>query len=221
MKKQVLVIAALMAVCLVAVFARGKAGAVRKGKTLLEQGLSLSALMKEKAGCGAYIDMFLGPYADPSLREKIKEIGAGDVSDPTAVYRINDGLGTEIFDLMSGNSMAEFNLEEVSPALKDEVEKRIFYSIPSFWTGFTVNAEGLAVVSLLSSEKTFDSNELSKNCIYVFTFKDAYPVAVSFIRGEGISVCARATFILDKDFPASYFDMVLENGHKIDVEKIQ
>ena len=60
---------------------------------------------------------------------------------------------------------------------------------------------------MLASGLVFDSDELKEDCIYIYTFKDAYPVAVSFKRGEGKACSAAALFIMDKDFPNSLREM--------------
>ena len=221
MKKLILAMTALIAITSTMSFAKEKPKSAQKEKTLIEQGLSLAALMKEKANSDAYIGMFFGASADSSLFAKIKELGAGDVSKPDAIYCLNEDFSTIVFQLMSGMIMMDNFMEDFSPSLKEEMTKKLLCSIPTIWTAKEGSTDGLAAVSVLSSLKTFDSDELESDCIYIFTFKDSYPVAVAFIRGEGRSVHAQSSFVLDKDFPMSLNTMLEEIGFDIRVEKIQ
>ncbi|MBQ5400061.1 MAG: hypothetical protein IIU15_02365, partial [Treponema sp.] len=82
------------------------------------------------------------------------------------------------------------------------------------------NSLEMAAPSVLSASSNFDSDEIDSDCIYIFTFSDSYPVAVSFQRGEGRSVYASASFVLDRDFPKS-LEAMQELGFDVQLEKVK
>lgn len=75
----------------------------------------------------------------------------------------------------------------------------------------TLVEQGLYLASLMKEKAS---------CIYVFTFEEAYPVAVTFECGEDNAVFATATFLLDRHFPKSLEDMFPEIGRRLSVKKI-
>ena len=177
-----------------------KKSAVRtKERTLVEQGLRLAALMKEKAESDAYLSIVLG--ANDSLREKVREMAAGDVSKPKEVYRMKaDFAALCAFVAVSGGNPDI--AESLSHALKAEFERRFLASIPMMIVAKFSGAEEIAAASIISTSATFDSDELEEDCIFIFTFVASNPVAVSFLRGEGRSVSASAQYITDRDIKA-------------------
>ena len=193
MKKALLAITIVF--CAMTVFAKPKA----KGQkaTLLEQGLSLAALMREKANSSDYRAILLGANGD--LDEKVRELGAGNVSKPTAVYRLS-GDFFFLVDMMGLEVSESVNL---SPALKRDIAERLISGFAVMWTGKMTGALSVAAASVLQSQSTFVSDELSENCAYIYTFAEGYPVAVSFTKGDGGAVLANASYVVDDDFPAS------------------
>ncbi len=198
MKKALLAITIVF--CAMTVFAKPKA----KGQkaTLLEQGLSLAALMREKANSSDYRAILLGANGD--LDEKVRELGAGDVSKPTAVYRLS-GDFFFLVDMMGLEVSESVNL---SPALKRDIAERLISGFAVMWTGKMTGELSVAAASVLQSQSTFVSDELSENCAYIYTFAEGYPVAVSFIKGDGGAVLADASYVVDEDFIPSLGEML-------------
>lgn len=189
--------------------------------SLVERGLSLASLMSEKAGCEEYVKIFIGSKSE-LMEEYIKDIASADVSRPSAVYKISGDFSAfaSVFQPMLGSS------DGISPRIKKELADNVFSSLPKIWTSSKSNATGIAVVSILSSSSVFVSKELNENCVYVYTFPNAYPVSVSFVRGDDNAVFASASFVLDRDFPESLkelFDEAKQAGADfgIRLEKIQ
>jgi hypothetical protein len=71
----------------------------------------------------------------------------------------------------------------------------------------------------------FVCNDLKEDCMYIFSFGEAYPVAVSFLCGEDGAVFAKASLVLDEDFMSSLEEMLSEispeSGIKMKLEKIR
>ena len=192
-----------------------------KEKTLIEHGLSLASLMKEKASSKAYLSLFSSE--SDALLDKTREISAGDVSKPTAVYRITGEASAFLQEFVP---VLEFNPADISPSVRKEMEHKFFQMIANIWTaGESRDTYGIAAASLLAATTAFDSDELSESCLYVFTFEEAYPVAVSFEKYEGHAVIASATYVLDKDFIPSFKDMLSKIKEQMDlnlkIEEIQ
>lgn len=201
MKKRVLILILSLA-CLM-VFAKPRAKEESpKEKTLMEQGLSLIDLMLEKASCDAYIEMFLSDSFN--VKENAKKIKDGDYSKPTAVYRLVKDSSSSVIQFMA--DMVDYDLSVLTPRIREEMEGQVFLSFASLWNSRN-GVNDMALTSMLASGLVFDSDELKEDCIYIYTFKDAYPVAVSFKRGEGRACSAAALFIMDKDFPNSLREM--------------
>ena len=89
----------------------------------------------------------------------------------------------------------------MSDRLRSFMEERIQAAIAT-----EINAAGgamlLAASSICTASKTFVCQELTENAIYLYTYGDGVPAAVSFLRGEDGSVSATASFLLDESFPA-------------------
>lgn len=187
--------AVLFLFCALAVFAKGKAKP--RQATLYEQGLSLAALMREKAESSEYRAIVLGDNV--GLDAMVRELGAGDVSKPTAVYRLSGDFS--FFGSMMLSSVSRG--ENISPSIKREIAARLLSSFAMMWTGMKTGTTAVAAASLLQSQSVFVCDELSENCAYVYTFQEGYPVAVSFIKGDGGAVLADASYVVDEDFPTS------------------
>lgn len=194
------IVSVLFLFCALAVFAKGKAKP--RQATLYEHGLSLAALMKEKAESSDYRAIVLGANGD--LDEKVRELGAGDVSKPTAVYRLS-GDFFYLVDMMGLGGSESVNL---SPALKRDIAERLISGFAVMWTGKMTGALSVAAASVLQSQSTFVSDELSENCAYIYTFAEGYPVAVSFTKGDGGAVLANASYVVDEDFIPSLGEML-------------
>ena len=225
MKKLTLVLSALILISPLCMFAKP----AKKEKTLVEQGLSLIELMKEKANNEAYIGMLIGSSANSVFFEKIKELGSGDISNLSCVYCLSGDYSDFVLSYLSGieelgmpNFGSDGSIKEsLSPELWNDLKRKVFFALPSIWNLYAgANSLEMAAPSVLSASSNFDSDEIDSDCIYIFTFSDSYPVAVSFQRGEGRSVYASASYILDKAFPKS-LESMQELGFDVQLEKVK
>ena len=225
MKKLALVLAALILISPLCTFSKP----AKKEKTLVEQGLSLIELMKEKANNEAYIGMLIGSSANSVFFEKIKELGSGDISNLACVYCLSGDYSDFVLSYLSGIEelgMPYFGTDgslkdSFSPELWNDLKRKVFFALPSIWNLYAgANSLEMAAPSVLSASSNFDSDEIDSDCIYIFTFSDSYPVAVSFQRGEGRSVYASASFVLDRDFPKS-LEAMQELGFDVQLEKVK
>ena len=74
---------------------------------------------------------------------------------------------------------------------------------------------------LIEDTAAINQKNFDKNLAAINAFADAYPVAVTFIRGEGNAVATTATFIIDKSFPESLEQMLSEMDVGLKLEKLK
>lgn len=173
-------------------------------------------MMKAKGESDAYLSIIVG--ANEPMKEKIREITTGNVSKPKEVYRLK-GDFSPFLSVMHGVDFGD--LESLPSALMAEVSQRLLAGVPTMWTGAFSGASALTAVSMISSRSTFDSGELDGDCLYIFTFAASYPVAVSFLRGEGRSVSAEAYYVPDRDFITKLENIIAETDGILTLEKLR
>ena len=219
MKKAILTATTmLISICI----ACGAKAISKKPKTLIEHGLSLISLMKEKAGNQSFLNLMSN--GNDGIAEKMKEIASGNVSKASAVYCMSGdfyNFGTFLFNRMDLSGTWK-NPEEdfYSAPLKEEMNKRFVSAIPASWNA-RVGSTELAVASLLQSEKAFVSKELKSDCIYIFEFQDTYPVAVCFMLYDNNAVLAKSSYIFDRDYVPQLKEVLEKFGKGIKLEQIK
>ena len=219
MKKAILTATILLTILCLACGAKAKS---KKPKTLIEHGLSLISLMKEKAGNQSFLNLMTN--GNDGIAEKMKEIASGNVSKSSAVYCMSGdfyNFGIFLFNRMDLSGTWK-NPEEdfYSAPLKEEMNKRFVSAIPASWNA-RVGSTELAAASLLESEKSFVSKKLKSDCIYIFEFQNAYPVAVCFLRYDDGAVLAKATHIFDRNFVPKLKEVLEKFGKGIKIEQIR
>ena len=156
-------------------------------KSLYAHGLEVVALMEEMAGNPAYLSLFSD---DEGVLGVLAEAAQGDFSQPKAVYRIT--LST---------AALHSEVEGISDALRRSLEAKLANAVSS-----QVNAMGgveqLAAASICTAGQVFASDGLAENAIYLYTYENAVPAAVSFTRGGDGAVSASGMLILYDGFPA-------------------
>ena len=149
-------------------------------KSLYAQGLEVVQLMAEMTNTEAYIDIHTG---DSAIKDIIQSISNGDYSAPKAVYAIS------ITD-ENLTAMAELgNLDNASEELKSVLMQRVLGSLIPQINGMS-GVENLAASSVCTVGKTFVDENATENAIYLYTYENATPVAVTFTVGEDQAVSA-------------------------------
>ena len=159
-------------------------------KSLYEQGLGVISLMAEAASAEEYVAAYTG---NPEIMEIIQNVGAGDYTTPTAVYSLS--VGDEVLLSMLGLE----NLNGISIELKDNLLSRAFGSLITQINGYA-GVNSLAASSVLTLGKSFVDSSVTEDMIYIYTFENALPAAVSFTVGENGAVSAGGNFIMYEEF---------------------
>ena len=194
MKKRMIALAMAFALMLSLCACGGESGTASGGKSLLEHGLEVVATMDEMAGSDEYINFYTG---SKDMAEIVKDIGKGDHSAPTAVYKITIAKeAMDAWDMLGG-------LEGLSENLKTAMRQKAFGAALITQINAQNGATTLAATTVCSAGKTFVSTEEDGDAIYLYVYENACPAAVSFVKGEDNSVSASGTFIINDGFDAS------------------
>jgi hypothetical protein len=176
----------------------GESNSKTETKSLYAQGLEVIQMMSEMTRTEEYVDILIG---DSNIKTVIQDISTGDYSDPKAVYAItvsDENLAT----------MAELdNFGNVSKELKNLMKKRILSSLISQINGRSGQVK-LAAASVCAAGKTFVNENATDNVIYLYTYENANPVAVTFTVGEDGAVSANGVFVLYDEFTCDSADEI-------------
>ena len=211
MKKSMIALTMAFALVLSLCACGGQNGNTPSGKTLLEHGLDVIATMDEMADSDEYINFYT---ASKEMAEIVKDIGKGDHSAPTAVYKITIAKeAMDAWDMLSG-------LEGLSESLKTAMRQKAFGAALITQINAQNGATTLAATTVCSAGKTFVSTEEDGDAIYLYVYENACPAAVSFVKGEDNTVSASGTFIIndgiDTSSPESLQEFFGETGAVIE-----
>ena len=166
-------------------------GAVQQ--SLYDQGLDLVSLVSEMASSDAYLSVYTTVDEVAYIAHSIREM---DYSSPAAVFAVQMDVQGLIREMASGM------IDQLSDKLADYLVKRTCTAIPSFLNGQLGSAQ-IAAASIITAGKTFMLEGLSDSMLYLYVFKNGYPVMVSFVPGEDGAVSASAFFVLDERYSAT------------------
>lgn len=179
----------LSVVMMMSVVACGSGEQTTSGNSLYEQGLSVVSLMAEMIRSEEYVQLYTG---SSEILEIVQGIGTGDYGKPKAVYALTVSDETLL-------GMAELNNVNLSEKLKSSLKSRVLGSLITRINGMS-GVSNLAASSVCTMGKTFVNKDVTENQIYIYTYENAKPVAVTFTMGEAGSVSASGTFVLYDEF---------------------
>lgn len=190
----------------------GHAGSPAADKSLYAHGLEMVSAMQEMASSEQYLAYYSDGIATDT-RDMIASAGAGDFSAPRSVYKVSV-LNSLYFTI---------DTDGLSDALAKQLESQMVSSLPQM-----INARGgthmLAASSLCTFQKVFVSSEQVEKIIYLYTFEQAAPVAITFIAGEDNAVYAKGVFILydgeKMDTVQAVEELFEACGFEVEVEEV-
>ncbi|MBO5256534.1 MAG: hypothetical protein J6C42_03425 [Clostridia bacterium] len=197
----------ILAACLGAVLLSSCGVTESELPSLEIRGMQIVSMLEEIAESEEYLSIY---SADPELLNIIATFAEGDHSDPKIIYRLT--LSEENVKSLCGTDV----LTSLSPKLQDFLEGRVQASIINI-----ANARGgstaLAATSICTAGRTFVSDEISSDTIYLYTFEDAVPVAVSFTVGESSTVTATGTFLIAEELNTDSPESIREFFSELDL----
>lgn len=192
MRKLIKIVASMMVLILMfSLSACGKNEGNIETKSLYTQGLEIVQLMSEMARSEECLDLFY--TGNDKVKSVIQDISAGDYTTPKAVYAIST---TEIESL---STFELNNLDNVSEGLKSYITQKALGSLMTQINSYG-GVEILAATSICTVGKTFVNEDTNEDVIYLYTFDNAVPVAVTFIVGENNAISASGVFIMNERF---------------------
>lgn len=200
-------ISTIVLVSVLSLSACGNSQSKPETKSLYAQGMEVVQLMTEIVQSEEYINA----TATDSLKPTIQELADGNYSKPKAVYSIS-ASDKEIAKL------AEFNeFDNISDTLKPFISSKLCNALINI-----INSRGgvedIAVAGVCSAGKTFVNENADGNIIYLYTYDDAVPVAVTFITGDDNTVSANGTFVMYDEFNCNSADEIKDFFSYITVE---
>lgn len=183
---------ALLIACLAALMMAAAPGRAQElDTTLYDRGMEMISQLKQMAQSDEYIRLYT---ENQDIIDAIQSAGAGDFDQIEAVYQITLSNFDKIIQEMLGSE----TLPEGAYAYAAD---KILMAIPS-----QINAQGgstaLAASVACTVDELFVYDGLEQSVIYLYVFKDAVPVAVSFRKGEDGAAAAAASYILNPDYEA-------------------
>lgn len=177
-------------------------------KSLYAQGLEVIQLMLEMTQSEEYAELYGG---SSEIKAVIQNISTGDYTTPKAVYAISvsDANLATMFELN--------NLDNPSKGLKSFLMQRSLGGLMTRINGMG-GSDNIAAASICSAGKTFVCENANKDVIYLYTYDNAVPVAVTFSVGENHAISASGVFVVyDKfvdesadDIKSFFSDIIVE-----------
>jgi len=157
-------------------------GSQVQGRTVKACGAAVIALMADMVQCESYASLY---STAPAYDETIAILRSGEYDKPTAVYALS----------VPENELMVFDESTVSDTLADYLHSAACLSFASRINQYS-GIDELAVSTIYAAQMTFVSTELTDNVIYLYTFENGAPIAVSFLPGEDHTVRAVGYFLL-------------------------
>lgn len=177
-------------------------------KSLYVQGLEVVQLMSEMTQTEEYVDIHTG---NSEIKAVIEKISIGDYSAPKNVYSIS------ITDENLAAMTELTNLDNASEELKNFLMQRVLGSLMTQINGMS-GVANLAAASVCTVGKTFVDENADGNVIYLYTYENATPVAVTFTVGEDKAVSATGVFVMYDGFTCGSADEIKSFFSDITIE---
>ena len=208
MKMKKLISTALALVMVASLTACGMKSEEVPGKNLYGHGQDVVSLMVEVTRTEEYVQVYT---SSPGINEILQNIGAGEYTTPKAVYSI-----TVSEETLAG--IAEMgNLNGASKELQDNMKGRVLGTLMT-QVNALAGVDNLAASSVCTMGKIFVSDEIVENQIYLYTYDNGTPVAVTFVAGEGGAVSANGTFVVYDEFTCGSVEEIKAFFSEFEVE---
>lgn len=186
------ILAALLALAMIlSLSACGNNTVDTKTTSLYAQGLEIIKLMSEMIHNEECVNIFAAGSSE--IASVVQGISTGDYSEPKAVYAVSiadDNLA----------AMIELNSpDNTSDGLRLFLMQKMFGSLMIQINSMSGMAK-VAAASVCTVEKTFVDENTTEDVIYLYTYENAVPVAVTFTIGENHAVSASGIFIMNDEF---------------------
>lgn len=181
------------AVCMVILLAAGCGEEKKERPALYDKGLEIVATLSEELN-----EEYVGFFTSSAIAEIAKELGKQDYSEPESVYQLkygDGGLGKFLAGIVGTDKIPD----EVS-------EKMGGFSYLANLINAQMGANYLALSSVLTADELFVNEAETEDGAYIYFYKDAYPVLVSYRVGEDGAIYMTGSYIFNDDLKESGMD---------------
>ncbi len=170
---------------------------------LYDKGLEVADLVFERAECPQFVELVFGNNSE-IIKLYEKDINKVSKSDVKACYEISVNIDDFI------NVYYESGSNDIHETVMNYFLDQFYVQLFGSLINGSKNSYILALSSVLQGSSIFDSESLTDNKMYLYIFKNSYPILVSFRKGDDNAVLASAMFIFEDD---------LINGNEKNVKK--
>lgn len=182
---------------------------VKKSSPSIGQHCSdLIRLLSEKVHSDTYVELMTTSSLTKS--DAFAKLREGNYDAPEKIYKITF-TKKDMKLLCELANVDQDAFDNMSKELKEAMQGQMFASYMTVLTSKTAGAERLALQSLFTAQKLFVAEEKNLSCIYLYAYKDAYPVAIYVGGAEDGATQASASFVLIDDFKADTEEDVISS----------
>ena len=181
----------------------------KKTSVSIEQHCSdLIKLLSEKVHNDTYVELMTTSSLTKS--DAFAELREGNYDAPEKIYKITF-TKKDMKLLCELANVDQDAFDDMSKELKESLQSQLVAAFMTLLTSKTAGAERLALQSSFSAQKLFVAEEKNLRCIYLYAYKDTYPVAIYVGGAEDGATQASASFVLIDDFKADTEEDVISS----------
>lgn len=200
MKKRVIAVAAALSLALLTAGCGTKEAEKTERPSLYDKGLACAATLSEEL-TQEYVGYF---SPSPELIEIVEELAKQDYSELESVYELKypDGGLEQLLTFIIGASFAD--------APNTVLQRAAGFSYMANMINARLGVNYLALSSILSAQELFVNEAVTEDTAYLYFYRDAYPVMVSFRVGEDGAIYATGTYLFDDEMKELGADCLTE-----------
>lgn len=183
---------------------------------LYEKGKNMVSTLKILADSDTYIDAINDSPRSQDFNNLLSKTRNCNYENEAVLYFLDISSDSDIMQVLS----SKFFQLDVPDIVEDYMKTVLSKSLIPILTASFGNEETIKSCSLLDFSTLFSDRSFEQNCVLLFCYKNAYPVAITFIQGEDFTVNAIARYVfLDAFLDAvdeADFEKILENSLTLD-----
>ena len=178
--------------------------------TFEEKGMEIVGVIEDIINSEEYLEVY--GIRDEDVLGLIKDAAEGDYSEAEHIYELKfDNLADDMVD----------NYNKLPRSLKDMMKNRAYGAYISSLNS-VVGSTPLVAASMTTASSVFATDQ-EENTIYIYTFEEGFPIAVTFVVNDEGICSASGTFLFGADELDFSSEKNLEKSldGDVEVEKIK
>ena len=178
--------------------------------TFEEKGMEIVGVNEDIINTEEYLEVY--GIRDEDVLGLIKDAAEGDYSEAEHIYELKfDNLADDMVD----------NYNKLPRSLKDMMKNRAYGAYISSLNS-VVGSTPLVAASMTTASSVFATDQ-EENTIYIYTFEEGFPIAVTFVVNDEGICSASGTFLFGADELDFSSEKNLEKSldGDVEVEKIK